>query len=184
MRFIWLVVLPLCSLGCFWVFVEPYELFLDPSEYIFLETKQKLNPYRYHQEWSKHGLSVVVSALYGRDFNIRKDSSLVTLIVNVYPREKHKLINFIPNTIRITTKSDTLELVKSKKTFIKDPNGCSYRASFSLTQIRLSLGTISKDTMLFSIDLSEALSYNDSPLDMGIIRGKYYSNYIADNTTN
>ena len=184
MRFIWLVVLPLSALGCFWVFVEPYERSLDPSEYIFLETKQKLNPYRYHQEWPEHGLSIVVSALYGRDCNIRKDSSLLTLIFNVYPREKHKLINFIPNTISITTNSDTLELVKSKKTFIKDPNGCSYRASFGLTRIRLSLGIISKDTMLFSIDLSEALSYNDSPLNMGIIRGKYYSNYIADNTTN
>ena len=157
------------------VMVDPYEVFLDPKDYLKLECGEGSYGNNCRRAWREFGFEIDVLALYGWNCSIDRDSSLLTIDLKVYPKKVQKKIIFYPNLITVTEGQDTLRAVKSKKQCTGRPSRCCYRMSFRITPASMSESKSSNDTILFTIDLSKALSYDGIPLDMGMVRGKLAS---------
>lgn len=174
MKIIWFIVLACCLFsGCSYILiVEPYDIFLAPKDRLTLECSEVIHGMDCYRPWPDYDFETYAQVLYGRNCNIDRDSSLLTIDIKVYPKNVQKKIIFYPALIITTAGSDTLEVVKSKKECSGRFDRCCYRISFKLTPASMSTSEIFNDTTLFTIDLSRALSYDGAPFDMGIIKGK------------
>lgn len=160
-------------IGCSsFFYVDTYDIFLAPKDKLTLECSEGSHGMDCYRLWPEFGCKTYVQVLHGWNCSIDRDSSLLTIDLQVYPKKVNKKTNFFPNLIIVTAGSDTLKAVKSKRECTGKPDRCCYRTSFRLMPAPMTEIETSTDTILFTIDLSKALSYNDAPLDIGVIRGK------------